>query len=124
MHGTILLIDDNTLVTEIYRKALLQRGYQVLEGTNISQGRHYFENHHPDLIIMETVLPDGDGNNFCRELRNKSSVPIIIVTIRGKDEDIISGHDAGADLVFPKPYSTEMLIVRMEGLLRRVRRSY
>jgi len=71
---------------------------------------------------METQLPDGNGLLFCRELRNQGSIPIMIVSKLATNDDICAGHDAGADVYMPKPYNPDMLIKRLEVLLRFARR--
>ena len=118
---TILLIDDNPLITKLNRETLQLHGYNVIEGASISQGRELYEQFEPDVIMMETVLPDGNGLHFCRELRSRSTIPIMIVSKLNSNEDICAGHNAGADVYMPKPYMPDMLVVRMEVLLRRIR---
>ena len=115
---TILLIDANPLIMDLNRRTLTKRGYRVLEADTISQGRMLFAEEQPDLIMMEVELPDGSGLHFCEELRDYSDIPIIFVTMPGTVDDEIAGYDAGGNAYVPKPYKPDMLVVRMEGLLR------
>ena len=123
MKGTILLIDDNTLLMELNREALVQRGYRVLEAESISRGKALFESESPDLIMMETVLPDGCGLKLCAEMRSRSKkAPVMFVSMQATEKDELAGYDAGGSVYVKKPYTMRMLMVRMEGLLRFVRR--
>jgi len=121
---TILLIDDNPLIMDLNRRTLTAHGYRVLEADTISRGRALFQREQPDLIMMEVDLPDGSGLRFCEELRDYSNVPIIFVSILATTADEIAGYDAGGNVYIPKPYKPDMLIVRMEGLLRFMRKDY
>ena len=122
MNGTILLIDDNKMLMELNREALVQRGYRVLEAETISRGRDLLKNETPDLIMMETILPDGSGLEFCTEIYNRSNIPIMFVSMQATVKDECAGFEAGGRAYVTKPYSMRMLLVRMEGLLRFVRR--
>ena len=77
-----------------------------------------FEKERPDLIVMETILPDGSGLEFCTELRSRNKVPIIFVSIRGAPQDEVAGFRAGCGDYVAKPYSIDVLIARVGGLLR------
>ena len=118
MNDTILLIDDNHILMEINRAALAHHGYRVLEAETISRGKALFEQERPDLIVMETHLPDGSGLCFCREVRNRSKVPIMFVSIQGTPQDEVAGFSAGCSDYVAKPYSINVLVARVGGLLR------
>jgi len=119
---TILLIDDNPLIMELNRETLTGYGYRILEAGSISQCRALLKDETPDLIIMEAKLPDGCGLNFCREVKSQNNIPVMFVSILSTTQDEVAGFDAGASAYVPKPYTTDMLVLRMEGLLRCVRR--
>lgn len=119
---TILLIDDNPLIMDLNRRVLTECGYKVLEAETISEGRVLFENETPDLIIMEVNLPDGSGLDFCKELRSHSETPVIFVSTLGTADDEVAGFEAGCNGYIPKPYKPHMLVVRMEALLRFLKR--
>ncbi|MCL2378909.1 MAG: response regulator [Defluviitaleaceae bacterium] len=123
MADTILLIDDNPLIMEINRNALTGYGYRVLEARSINQSRKVLKTETPDLIIMEAKLPDGCGLHYCREIRSMKDIPIMFVSVLNTTDDEAAGFDAGASEYVPKPYTTDTLVIRMEGLLRRVRRT-
>jgi len=122
MTDTILLIDDNPMIMEINRNALTGYGYRVLEAGSISQSRTVLVHETPDLIMMEAKLPDGCGLHYCREIQNMKDIPIMFVSMLNTTDDEVAGFDAGASEYVPKPYTTDTLVIRMEGLLRRVRR--
>ena len=118
MTDTILIIENSPLLMEINREAFTRHGYRVIEAETISQGRTLFEQERPDLVVMETKLPDGSGLSFCRELRNRSKIPILFVSIRGSPQDEIAGFSAGCSDYVAKPYSINVLMARVGGLLR------
>ena len=114
---TILMIDDNPLIMGMNRDALNRLGYRVLEAETICQGRILFETEKPDLIVMETILPDGGGLRFCKEIRCQSRVPIMFVSIHGTAQDEIAGLDAGCSAYVSKPCNPGMLVARIKALL-------
>jgi len=116
--NTILIIENSPVLMEINREAFTRQGYRVIEAETISQGRALFKREQPDLIVMETKLPDGSGLCFCRELRNHSKIPILFVSIQGTPQDEIAGFSAGCSDYVAKPYSINVLIARVGGLLR------
>jgi len=121
MSATILLVEDNPRIMEINAELLSLRGYRVLEAGTIAQGRALFEAEHPDLIILDIMLPDGDGLRFCEELRGGSKIPILFLSALRQNEEMIAGLLAGGDDYMPKPYDINMLAAKVETLLRRVR---
>jgi DNA-binding response OmpR family regulator len=104
---------------EINRDTLLSRGFRVLEAENITAGRELFTREKPDLIILDILLPDGNGLNLCREVRGDNNVPILFVTALGHNSDIVEGLRAGGDDYLPKPYDIKVLVERVNALLRR-----
>ncbi|MCL2168983.1 MAG: response regulator transcription factor [Defluviitaleaceae bacterium] len=119
MSAKILLVEDNPQVMKINRKALMMRGYEIVEATTLSEGREVFEREKPDLIVLDIMLPDGNGLSLCEELRGGSDVPILFLTALGEDKEIVEGLKAGGDDYLPKSYSLEVLITRVQALLRR-----
>jgi len=117
--ATILLVEDNPNIMDVNRETLLLEGYRVLEAETISEGRTLFVKEAPDLIILDILLPDGNGLQLCEELRGDSNVPILFVTALGHDKDIIAGLQAGGDDYLPKPYDIDVLVTRVKALLRR-----
>ena len=119
MSATILLVEDNPNIMDVNRETLLLEGYRVLEAETVAEGRILFEKESPDLIILDILLPDGNGLQLCEELRGGSNVPILFVTALGHDKEIVAGLKAGGDDYLPKPYDIDVLVTRVAALLRR-----
>lgn len=86
------------------------------------QGRKLLEQENPSLIILDILLPDGNGLSFCDEIREKSDLPILFLSALGENGDIVNGLLRGGDDYLPKPYDLEVLLARVETLLRRAGR--
>lgn len=123
MKQTILLIENNPDVMKINRVALTMRGYRVLEAETIGKGRTLLGIERPDLIILDIVMPDGNGLILCEEVRKKSDTPILILSALNENHDIVNGLMRGGDDYLPKPYDMSVLLARVEALLRRCRRA-
>lgn len=119
MNQTILLVEDNPYITKINRSALSMHNYRVLEARTIEQGRKLLERENPSLIILDILLPDGNGLSFCEEVRKKRGVPILFLSALGENRDIVDGLMRGGDDYLPKPYDLNVLLARVEALLRR-----
>ena len=119
MNATILLVEDNPHYLKINRELLSSKGYKVLEADTLAKGRKMFLLETPALIILDIMLPDGDGIMLCEELREGSDVPILFLSAKKADSDVIAGFEAGGDDYLPKPYSLNVLLMRIEALLRR-----
>ena len=122
MHeGSILVADDEPRLLSFLRSELKASGYQVSVATDGKGALRAAAARGPDLVILDVGLPDMDGFEVCRRLREKSSVPILMLTARANDTDKVEGLDAGADDYLTKPFSTLELLARVRALLRRVR---
>jgi two-component system KDP operon response regulator KdpE len=115
---TILVIDDEPPIRKFLRVTLTSGGYQVVEAETGKIGLIQATSRHPDLIILDLGLPDMDGVELARQLREWSSVPIIVVSARGKEQDKIVALDAGADDYLTKPFSVGELLARVRVALR------
>lgn len=115
----ILLVEDNPDITKLNRMALELAGYRVLEADTLAKGRELTETESPDLIVLDILLPDGNGLEYCRELRGASDVRILFLSAMNTKEDTLAGLRAGGDDYITKPYIIEELLLRVETLLRR-----
>lgn len=116
----ILIIEDNAKLAAALKTSLQQQGYSVDVVTTVDEGDEAAVIDHHDLIIIDRMLPDGDGVTLCRQLRQqKIKVPILILTALGSTEDKVAGLDAGADDYMTKPFQLEELLARLRSLLRR-----
>ena len=122
MSTTILLVQDSPHYQKINREILSSKGYKVLEADTLAKGREMFLKATPALIILDIMLPDGDGIMLCEELREGSDVPILFLSAKKADTDVIAGFEAGGDDYLPKPYSLKILLTRIEAILRRTSR--
>ena len=122
MHeGSILVVDDEPRLLAFLRSELKASGYQVSVAHDGKGALRAAAARGPDLVILDVMLPDMDGFEVCRRLREKSNVPILMLTARTNDTDKVEGLDAGADDYLTKPFSTSELLARVRALLRRVR---
>jgi len=115
----ILVVDDEAKIVEVIRSYLENSGYDVYMASDGQQALDLFEQIHPALIILDLMLPDMSGEEICRRLRKKSRVPIIMLTAKIEEQDIITGLDIGADDYMTKPFSPRQLVARVAALLRR-----
>ncbi len=115
----ILIIDDENQIRKILKIALEARGYKIIEATNGNEGVVNAATNHPELIILDLGLPDKDGISVLKDIREWSQIPIIILTVRNAEEDIINALNSGADDYLTKPFNTGELIARINANLRR-----
>jgi len=118
--NTILLVDDEVKITEVVKSYLENSGYQTACAYDGKQALSLFEKRSPVLVILDLMLPDMTGEDICRAIRKKSRVPIIMLTAKVEDADIITGLGIGADDYLTKPFSPKQLVARVEAVLRRV----
>lgn len=118
--STILVVDDELKITEVVKSYLEDSGYLAKCAYNGKQAMSLFEKLSPALVILDLMLPDMTGEDVCRAIRKKSRVPIIMLTAKVEDKDIINGLGIGADDYLTKPFSPKQLVARVEAVLRRV----
>lgn len=119
--NTILLVEDNARIINTNKEYFEFQGYSVLTAATLNEGKTALENHNIDIIILDVMLPDGSGIDFCAEMRKIHDIPILFLTCLDDDAALISGLKAGGDEYMTKPYKLAALSARMEALLRRVR---
>ncbi|OOM16124.1 response regulator [Clostridium saccharobutylicum] len=116
----ILVVDDEPLIRKLVTDFLKKDGYSVVEAEDGKKAMDlFFSEEKIDLLILDVMLPEYDGFTVCREIRKKSKVPIIMLTARGDEFDEIFGLDIGADEYISKPFSPNILIARVNAVLRR-----
>lgn len=116
--NTILLVEDNPHIMKINAQMLSARGYEVYKAFSASECRQIMEWNHVQLVVLDIMLPDGDGLELCRELKNKYHVPILFLSALGENQDVVDGLRAGGDDYLAKPYDLEVLAARVEARLR------
>jgi two-component system KDP operon response regulator KdpE len=116
--ATVLVIEDDAQILRFLRASLPGRGYRLLEATTGKEGLNQAASHPPDLVILDLGLPDMDGLDVVRRLREWSRVPILILSARGKERDKVLALDAGADDYVTKPFGVGELTARMRVALR------
>ena len=115
----ILIIDDDRATVENVAAVLKKRGFEVIEAFCAQGGLRKAYSNQPDLVLLDVILPDKDGWEMCRQLREMSDVPIIFLTARSDDSDEARGLNIGADDYLRKPWNDEVLIARINARLRR-----
>jgi two-component system KDP operon response regulator KdpE len=116
----ILIVDDESGLRELVRINLEHEGYGVVQAENGVLGLEAVQGEHPDLVIMDVMMPEMDGWEACRKLREFSQVPVLMLTARVQSQDIVTGLDSGADDYLLKPFNMDELMARVRALLRRV----
>ena len=116
----ILVVDDDAKAVELVKLYLNRDGYRVLTAYDGIEALCLARESHPDLIVLDLMLPGLDGIEVCRTLRNESDVPIIMLTARTADRDRLKGLDSGADDYVTKPFSPLELAARVRAVLRRL----
>jgi DNA-binding response OmpR family regulator len=116
----ILIVDDDPAMRVGLQDNLEVEGYQVFTAASLREGREIALAEHPDLILLDLMLPDGDGTSLCRHLRSQGlHAPVIMLTARGEEMDKVLGFEVGADDYVVKPFSLRELLARIHAHLRR-----
>jgi len=118
----ILVVEDENDILDVIRYNLEKEKYQVITATTGEEAVEKAQEMHPDLILLDLMLPEMDGFDVCRVLkadRNLKSVPIMMVTAKGEETDVITGLELGAEDYITKPFSPRVLVARVRAVLRR-----
>ncbi len=119
MTYTVLLVEDNAQILRGNARMLRKRGYGVLTALTLREARERLAEQAVSAIVLDIMLPDGSGLDFMRELRQRSNIPILLLTGLTAPEDVVRGLSEGGDDYLTKPYDFNILLARLEALLRR-----
>ena len=119
MGSTVLIVEDDMHTTELVRMYLARDGHRVLAAADGLKGLQMAAEARPDLVVLDLMLPELDGMEVCRQLRESSDVPVIMLTARVDEADRLAGLDLGADDYVTKPFSPKELAARVRAVLRR-----
>ena len=116
----IMVVDDESRMRKLVRDFLVREGYKVIEAADGEEAVDlFYENRDVALIILDVMMPKMDGWQTCREIREESKVPIIMLTAKGDEQDELKGFELGVDEYISKPFSPKILVARVEAILRR-----
>ena len=119
MDTKILLIDDDANICDLVKVYLENEGYEVKTASDGTEGLSYFKMYEPDLVLLDIMLPKKDGWQICREIREQSSKPIIMITAKSEVFDKVLGLELGSDDFIVKPFNVKELSARIKAVLRR-----
>ena len=115
----ILIADDEQLMRQLVIDFLKPEGYEILEASDGKEALEIYDKEHPDLILLDVMMPGYDGWTVCREIRRESTVPIMMLTAKGEEIDQLFAYDLGADEYITMPFSPKILVAKIKALLRR-----
>jgi DNA-binding response OmpR family regulator len=121
MKARVLVVEDEGSISEPLAAHLSREGFAPEVAGSLAVAREAFGRDEPDVVLLDVMLPDGDGRDLCRELRARSDVPIVMLTARGEEVDRIVGLELGADDYVVKPFSAGELVARIRAIQRRGR---
>ncbi|OGL40033.1 MAG: DNA-binding response regulator [Candidatus Schekmanbacteria bacterium RIFCSPHIGHO2_02_FULL_38_11] len=116
----VLIIDDDKKLVGMIKNYLEKDGYEIIVAFDGAEGIEKTESHRPDLVILDLMLPKLDGLEVCKLIRKESSMPILMLSAKGEEADIVVGLELGADDYLSKPFSLRELSARVKAILRRV----
>jgi two-component system, OmpR family, KDP operon response regulator KdpE len=118
----VLVVEDEPQMRKFIRASLMSHGYRVLEAERAADAVSLLTSHNPELVLLDLGLPDGDGIELAKQVREWSRVPIIVLSARGREDDKVAALDAGADDYLTKPFGVNELLARMRVALRHAQR--
>ncbi|MBR5746743.1 MAG: response regulator transcription factor [Clostridia bacterium] len=119
----ILVIDDDVNICDLLHMYLVKEGYDVQTANDGTEGMNTFRSYDPDLVLMDIMLPKKDGWQICREIREQSSVPVIMISAKGETIDKVLGLELGADDYIVKPLDMKEVFARIKAVLRRYKKN-
>ena len=118
----ILIADDEQLMRQLVVDFLQPEGYELVEAADGKEALELYKKEHPDLVLLDVMMPGYDGWTVCREIRRESAVPIMMLTAKGEEIDQLFAYDLGVDEYITKPFSPKILVAKIKALLRRVQK--
>ena len=118
----ILIADDEQLMRQLVVDFLQPEGYELIEAADGKEALELYQKEHPDLVLLDVMMPGYDGWTVCREIRRESAVPIMMLTAKGEEIDQLFAYDVGVDEYITKPFSPKILVAKIKALLRRVQK--
>lgn len=115
----IMLVEDNETIIMGLEYLLSQEGFQVLTARSSAQADEFLCRENWDLVLLDIALPDGNGFDICRKIKRDGQIPVIFLTAKDEEEDVVKGLDLGADDYVVKPFRNRELVSRIKGVLRR-----
>ncbi len=119
----IMVVDDEPMIIDVIKAYLQKEGYEVYSAETGSEALRKIDQINPDFIILDLMLPDFSGEEICKWVREKSNVPIMMLTAKTSEDDRINGIVIGADDYLTKPFSPREVVVRVQAILRRTKQS-
>ena len=121
MRKSILIVEDELRIRFLLRDYLMKEDFNVFEASNGEEGLFIFSTEKIDLVLLDIMMPIMDGLTMLEKLREVSTVPVILLTAKGEEEDKLQGYDYGADDYMTKPFSPKVVIAKVKALLKRTR---
>ncbi len=118
---TVMIVEDDPNIVDLIRSNLVVRGFDTLVSNEGARALNLLDTENPDIVLLDLMLPDVDGLEICRLIRERSNVGVIVVSARGGERDKVSALNVGADDYMTKPFSIEELLARITATLRRTR---
>nr|WP_275068600.1 response regulator transcription factor [Megasphaera stantonii] len=117
-----MIADDEQLMRQLVVDFLQPEGYELIEAADGKEALELYQKEHPDLVLLDVMMPGYDGWTVCREIRRESAVPIMMLTAKGEEIDQLFAYDLGVDEYITKPFSPKILVAKIKALLRRVQK--
>ena len=114
-----LIVDDDRVLADVVAFTLRREGFEVLLAHDGLSGLKRWQEDQPDLVVLDVNMPKMDGFEVCRKIREQADTPILLLTVRGEEDDIVAGLELGADDYIVKPFSPRQLVARAKAILRR-----